>query len=59
MRMQQAEWITARWGVSNNNRKARFYSITKSGLRHLAKETEHWHQISGVIGRVLRLARET
>jgi transcriptional regulator len=55
MRLQQAGWITAKWGASENNRKARFYSITKSGLNQLAKETEDWQRISGVIGRVLRL----
>ena len=40
------------------NRKAKFYSITKSGLRQLARETEDWERISGVIGRVLRLEGE-
>jgi PadR family transcriptional regulator, regulatory protein PadR len=55
MRLQQAGWITAKWGASENNRKARFYSITKSGRTQLAKETEDWQRISGVIGRVLRL----
>jgi transcriptional regulator len=55
MRLQQAGWVTAKWGASENNRKARFYSITKSGLNQLAKETEDWQRISGVIGRVLRL----
>jgi PadR family transcriptional regulator PadR len=54
-RLQQAGWITAKWGASENNRKARFYSITKSGLNQLAKETEDWQRISGVIGRVLRV----
>jgi PadR family transcriptional regulator PadR len=55
MRLQQAGWITAKWGASENNRKARFYSITKSGLGQLVKETEEWQRISSVIGRVLRL----
>ena len=55
MRLQQAGWITAKWGASENNRKARFYAITKSGLNQLAKETEDWQRIAGVIGRVLRL----
>jgi len=44
-----------RVGVSGNNRKSKFYSITKRGLKQLAKETEDWERISGVIGRVLRL----
>src|SRR6201991_5030279 len=55
LRLQQQGWITAEWGTSENNRKAKFYSITKSGLKQLARETADWEQISGVIGRVLRL----
>lgn len=56
MRLQQEGWIASAWGASDNNRKAKFYSITKSGLRQLARETEDWERISGVIGRVLGLA---
>lgn len=55
LRLQQRGWIAAEWGVSENNRRARFYSITKSGTKRLAVETENWERISGVIGRVLRL----
>ena len=55
LRLQQEGWIRAEWGCSENNRKAKFYSITKSGLKQLAKETEDWDRISRVIGRVLRL----
>lgn len=55
LRLQQEGWIAAEWGASENNRKAKFYSITESGLKQLAKETEDWERISGVIGRVLRL----
>jgi PadR family transcriptional regulator, regulatory protein PadR len=55
MRLQQEGWIAAEWGASENNRKAKFYSITRSGLKQLAKETENWERISGVVGRVLRL----
>jgi transcriptional regulator len=55
LRLQQQGWIAAAWGTSENNRKAKFYSITKSGLKQLARETADWEQISGVIGRVLRL----
>jgi transcriptional regulator len=55
LRLQQSGWITAEWGESENKRKAKFYSITKSGLKQLAKETEDWARISGVIARVLRL----
>jgi PadR family transcriptional regulator PadR len=55
LRLQQAGWIAAEWGASENNRKSKFYSITKTGIRQLAKKTEDWQRISGVIGRVLRL----
>jgi transcriptional regulator len=54
VRLVQKRWITARWGTSDNNRKARFYSITKAGRRQLQAEAENWERISGVIGRVLR-----
>src|SRR6476469_8587496 len=56
LRLQQRRWITASWGLSENNRKAKFYAITKAGRKHLAAETENWERISGVIGRLLRLA---
>jgi PadR family transcriptional regulator PadR len=58
LRLQQERWITAAWGASENNRKAKFYSITKSGLKELANETANWERISGVIGRVLRLENQ-
>jgi len=56
LRLQQSGWISAEWGGSENNRKARYYAITRSGLRQLARETENWERIAGVIGRVLQLA---
>ena len=55
MRLKQSGWIGAEWGASDNNRRARFYSITKAGRRQLARETASWEQIAGVIGRVLQL----
>jgi PadR family transcriptional regulator PadR len=55
LRLQQQGWITSKWGTSDNNRKAKFYSITKSGLKQLAFETTEWERIAGVIGRVLSL----
>ena len=58
LRLQQQGWIASAWGSSENNRKAKFYSITKRGLKQLALETENWQRISGVIGRVLRLEGE-
>jgi len=55
LRLQQQGWIAADWGTSENNRKAKFYSITKSGRKQLARETENWERIVGVIGRLLSL----
>jgi transcriptional regulator len=55
LRLQQQGWIASSWGVSENNRKAKFYSITRRGLKQLARETDAWQRISGVIGRILCL----
>lgn len=55
LRLQQQGWIDSDWGTSENNRKARFYSITKRGMKQLARETENWNRIAGVIDRVLSL----
>jgi transcriptional regulator len=53
-RLQHQGWISASWGASENNRKAKFYAITKAGRRQLTTETENWERISGVIARLLR-----
>jgi transcriptional regulator len=58
LRLQHQGWITAEWGTSENNRRAKFYSITRGGQKQLDLETENWERISGVIGRVLRLEGE-
>jgi PadR family transcriptional regulator, regulatory protein PadR len=58
LRLQQQGWLASRWGVSENNRKAKFYSITRRGLAQLARETDDWQRIAGVIGRILCLERE-
>ena len=52
-RLEAQEWIEAEWGVSDNNRRARFYTLTKSGRKHLAIETSRWRRLSVAIGRVL------
>lgn len=57
IRLVQRKWISAEWGTSENNRKAKFYAITKAGRKQLAAETDNWERVSGVIGRVLQLAR--
>ena len=53
VRLVQKKWIRAAWGVSDNNRKAKFYSLTKAGRKQLQAETENWERVAGVIGRVL------
>jgi transcriptional regulator len=55
LRLQQQGWVDSDWGISENNRKARYYSITKGGRKQLARATENWERIAGVIGRVLSL----
>lgn len=55
LRLVQKGWIRSDWGASENNRKARFYSITKVGRKQLVRQAESWERISSVIGRVLRL----
>lgn len=57
-RLRQQRWISASWGTSENNRKAKFYAITKAGRRQLTRETDNWERISGVISRLLRTAEE-
>jgi len=59
VRLIQKKWITAEWGTSENNRKAKYYSITKAGRTQLKNETENWERVSGVIDRVLNPAAES
>ena len=56
VRLMQRGWISSAWGTSENNRRARFYTLTKAGRRQLTTEARNWQRISGVIGRVLRTA---
>jgi transcriptional regulator len=56
VRLMQRGWISGAWGASDNNRKAKFYSITRAGRKRLSSEAKNWERISGVIGRVLRIA---
>ena len=55
LRLQQQGWISSHDGVSENNRKAKYYAITRRGVKQLARETEDWQRMSGVIGRFLVL----
>jgi PadR family transcriptional regulator, regulatory protein PadR len=54
VRLVQKKWITATWGTSENNRKAKFYTISTAGRKQLKAETQNWERIAGVMGRVLR-----
>jgi PadR family transcriptional regulator PadR len=54
VRLVQRGWITGAWGTSENNRKAKFYTISKRGRQQLRAETANWERIAGVMGRVLR-----
>ena len=58
LRLQQQGWIASKWGTSENNRRARFYSITKQGAKQLERETENWERVSGVMERVLKLQKQ-
>jgi transcriptional regulator len=53
VRLQQRKWIAAEWGTSDNNRRAKYYTITRLGRKQLAAETSYWQRLTGVIGRVL------
>jgi PadR family transcriptional regulator, regulatory protein PadR len=55
-RMTQAGWLKSEWGLSDNNRRARYYSITPTGRRQLAEETQKWSQLTEAVARVLSLA---
>ena len=52
-RLEERGWVSAKWGVSSNNRKARFYSLTSAGRKQLGKETTKWKRLAAAIGRVL------
>lgn len=56
IRLVQKGWIDASWGISENNRKAKFYAISKAGKKQLAEEARNWARVSGVIDRLLTLS---
>ena len=58
VRLQQRGWIAAEWGTSDNNRKAKYYAITKAGRKQWAKDTAYWKRLSMVMGRVLAMPVE-
>ncbi len=55
VRLQHRGWIAAEWGVSDNNRKAKFYSITRAGKKQLAKDAMYWQRLSEMMSRVLTM----
>ena len=58
VRLQQRGWIAAAWGTSSNNRKAKFYSITKNGRKQFSENAANWQRLSDVMGRVLPMPEE-
>lgn len=58
VRLQERGWISGEWGTSDNNRKAKFYSITKKGRKQLAEDAVYWQRLSGVMRRVLAMQGE-
>jgi PadR family transcriptional regulator, regulatory protein PadR len=56
LRLQQRRWISASWGISENNRKAKFYAITRTGRKQLAAQARNWERVSAVMMRLLRLS---
>jgi transcriptional regulator len=59
VRLQERGWVSAEWGTSDNNRKAKFYSITKKGRKQLAEDAVYWQRLSSVMGRVLAMPEES
>ena len=57
VRLLQRKWLSATWGTSENNRRARFYTLTAAGKRHLQAETANWERVSGVMSRMLQLQK--
>jgi len=52
-RLEERGWISAEWSTSDNNRRARFYTLTRAGRKRLVSETKRWHQLTAAIGRIL------
>ena len=53
LRLEQRGWISSKWGTSDNNRRARFYSLTRAGRRQLRREAEEWHRMADIMSRLL------
>ena len=59
LRLEQMGWVTSKWGVSDNNRRAKFYSITRAGKKQLAAESRNWERISDILGRFVKPSKES
>jgi transcriptional regulator len=59
LRLEQRGWITSKWGVSDNNRRARYYSLTRIGRKQLDREAEEWNRMAAIIARVLGAREDT
>ena len=59
LRLEQMGWVTSKWGASDNNRRAKFYSITRAGKKQLAAEARNWERISGILGRFVKPSTES
>ena len=57
LRLQQRRWISASWGTSDNNRRAKFYAITRSGQKQLQSEARNWDRMASVMGKLLAASR--
>jgi len=56
LRLEQRGWISSRWGASDNNRRARFYDLTKAGRKQIGRETDNWERTVALMARFLRVA---
>ena len=54
LRLEQRGWISSKWGTSDNNRRAKYYSITRRGVKRLSAEAENWERVAGIMERMLK-----
>ena len=59
VRLEQRGWVATSWGISDNNRKAKFYSLTRAGRRQLASDARYWERLTGVMDRVMAMEKTT
>jgi transcriptional regulator len=59
LRLEQMGWLSSRWGLSENNRKAKYYAITRAGQKRLVVEEENWERVTAIVGRFLTLSGDT